>query len=175
MQVFVVGERSTCLGFIGLRSTGFHSHAKHLFSQRIHLHASFVTGYLMTGTTKRNTYECVDEHPEYLQGHSANKNGALFYFVKPDCDGEGDTGHCPPYVAGRQLTCVVCSRWLVVLFLKHREVVFYFMVVLSEYMHFSLSSLCCHQRCELLKLWLNLIKAVSFLCFSLCIGKWNIK
>lgn len=69
-------------------------------------------GYLMTEyhSHKRATFECVDESPEYITGHGANRNGALFYFVKPDCDGDGDIGHCPPYYSDRQLTCVVCSR-----------------------------------------------------------------
>ena len=55
------------------------------------------------------TYECVDASPEYINGHSDNSDGALFFFVKPDCGGHGRLGHCPPYIPDRQLTCVVCS------------------------------------------------------------------
>jgi len=56
------------------------------------------------------TYECVDQHPEYLTGLSGDTNGALFYFVRTDCSGDGTTGHCPPYHDKKQLTCVVCSK-----------------------------------------------------------------
>ena len=41
---------------------------------------------------------------------SSNHDGALLYFVKTDCRGSGDTGHCPPYDEDKQLTCVVCTR-----------------------------------------------------------------
>ena len=61
-------------------------------------------------THHRTMYECVDENPEYISGHSANTNGALFYFVIPDCDGDGTIGHCPPYDSNKQLTCVVCTK-----------------------------------------------------------------
>ena len=70
-------------------------------------------GYLMANTVGYNqptTYECVDGQPEYIAGHSGNTNGALFYFVKPDCSSTGTIGHCPPYDANKQLTCVVCSK-----------------------------------------------------------------
>ena len=70
-------------------------------------------GYLMSGHHTQNhgtTYECVDKNPQYISGHSADTNGALFYFVTPDCDGLGTTGHCPPYDSNKQLTCVVCSK-----------------------------------------------------------------
>ena len=43
-------------------------------------------------------------------GMSSNHAGALLYFVKTDCSGSGDTGHCPPYDEDKQLTCVVCTR-----------------------------------------------------------------
>ena len=56
------------------------------------------------------TYECVDKNPEYISGQSANTDGALFYFVIPDCSGTGTIGHCPPYDSNKQLTCVVCSK-----------------------------------------------------------------
>ena len=71
------------------------------------------TGYLMasyTGHKHQSTYECVDQHPEYITGHHADTNGALFYFVSPDCSGTATVGHCPPYNSGKQLTCVVCTK-----------------------------------------------------------------
>ena len=43
-------------------------------------------------------------------GMSSNQDEALLYFVKTDCRGSGDTGHCPPYDEDKQLTCVVCTR-----------------------------------------------------------------
>ena len=58
----------------------------------------------------RTTYECVDTQPDYVVGSADNSDGALFYFVNPDCSGHGRLGHCPPYVEDRQLTCVVCSK-----------------------------------------------------------------
>lgn len=60
--------------------------------------------------THPTTYECVDASPEYITDSHNNTNGALFYFVKPDCYGFGTTAHCPPYNGGRELTCVVCTR-----------------------------------------------------------------
>ena len=62
------------------------------------------------GHTGRTTFECVDSEPETLTGGGTNTNGALFYFVKADCDGEGTTMHCPPYNAEKPITCVVCSK-----------------------------------------------------------------
>ena len=56
-----------------------------------------------------STYECVDENPEYIAGQHAGTNGANLHFVLPDCAEAGTIGHCPPYAANKQLTCVVCS------------------------------------------------------------------
>ena len=61
----------------------------------------------------RTTFECVDENPEYLSGLGSNYNGALFYFVRPDCSSTGTIGYCQTtgnYVYNRQLTCVVCTK-----------------------------------------------------------------
>ena len=72
------------------------------------------SGYLMTGARRdhnhQSDFECVDANPEYVEGHSGDTNGALFYFVRPFCSGRGTIGHCPPYYSDRELTCVVCSR-----------------------------------------------------------------
>ncbi|XP_067931135.1 uncharacterized protein [Watersipora subatra] len=71
-------------------------------------------GYLMTGArldhSHMATYECVDKEPEFINGHGADTNGALLYFVKPFCSGMATTGHCPPYSEDRELTCVVCTK-----------------------------------------------------------------
>ena len=45
-----------------------------------------------------------------VNGESLNTDGALLYFIKPDCSGAQTIGHCPPYDATKQLTCVVCTR-----------------------------------------------------------------
>lgn len=53
------------------------------------------------------SYTCVDKDPEVIAGMAENVNGALFYFIGADCP---YTGHCPPYIKGAELTCVVCTR-----------------------------------------------------------------
>lgn len=52
-------------------------------------------------------YACVDANPEIIEGMEANVNGALFFFVQANCE---HTGHCPPYINGAELTCVVCTK-----------------------------------------------------------------
>ena len=67
-------------------------------------------GYLMAGYHghKRNAvYECVDQDGEAVPGQQANINGALFYHVGATC---GVGLPCPPYVANRPITCVVCTK-----------------------------------------------------------------
>ena len=51
-------------------------------------------------------YTCVDSHPDTLHGGQTNKNGYLFFLVEARCG----SLKCPPYVEGRELTCVVCSK-----------------------------------------------------------------
>ena len=66
-------------------------------------------GYLMADyyTHKRNAvYECVDKDSEAVPGGHANIDGALFYHVGAVC---GVGLPCPPYVANRPITCVVCT------------------------------------------------------------------
>uniref|UniRef100_K1RJ29 Short-chain collagen C4 n=1 Tax=Magallana gigas TaxID=29159 RepID=K1RJ29_MAGGI len=66
-------------------------------------------GYLMAGYhgyKAGSTYTCVDSHPDTVQGGHANKNGYLFYTVEARCG----TLKCPPYVEGREVVCVVCSK-----------------------------------------------------------------
>ena len=78
----------------------------------------FLTGYLMTAWQDFNhptTYECVDSDPRLIVDSSANTNGALLSFVVPQCGTnywEGPLGHCPPYIEHRQITCVVCTKWM---------------------------------------------------------------
>ena len=51
-------------------------------------------------------YTCVDSHPDTLLGGKTDKHGHLFYMVEARCG----SLKCPPYVEGRELTCVVCSK-----------------------------------------------------------------
>ena len=69
-------------------------------------------GYLMSGGQAHplpTTYECVDKDPESVPGLNAGRwysGSGLFRHVEISCNGMA----CPPYVAGRELTCVVCTR-----------------------------------------------------------------
>ncbi|XP_052704113.1 uncharacterized protein LOC128180225 isoform X1 [Crassostrea angulata] len=67
-------------------------------------------GYLMTGHYTHaagTTYTCVDSHPDTLHGGATGRGvGYMFYMVEAACD----SLTCHPYVAGRELVCVVCSR-----------------------------------------------------------------
>ena len=66
-------------------------------------------GYLMTeyyGHKSSQDFICVDKDPEYVSGSGANKNGALLYPVQGQCG----SLPCGPYVAGRELTCAVCTK-----------------------------------------------------------------
>ena len=70
-------------------------------------------GYLMTGRHNHGShksatdYYCVDEAPEDIHGGHVNHNGYLLYFVESRCG----SLRCPPYVDGRELVCVVCTKW----------------------------------------------------------------
>ena len=69
-------------------------------------------GYLMSAAQDHDlptTYECVDKDPESVPGldsYGWNSGSAIFIHVEASCNGMA----CPPYVAGRELTCVVCTR-----------------------------------------------------------------
>ena len=70
-------------------------------------------GYLMSAYKQYHalstTYECVDKDPESVPGLNAagwTSGGGIFGHVEASCNGMA----CPPYVAGRELTCVVCTR-----------------------------------------------------------------
>ena len=69
------------------------------------------TGYLMAGYHNHEAatdYYCIDKEPENVVGgrESLNDNGYLLFFVEARCG----SLKCPPYVNGRELTCVVCSK-----------------------------------------------------------------
>ena len=66
-------------------------------------------GYLMSehNVHYRTMYECVDKEPELLPGSQARSDPRLFFQpVEPRCNGLS----CPPYDAGKELTCAVCTR-----------------------------------------------------------------
>ena len=66
-------------------------------------------GYLMADhhTHKHSTsFICIDGEAEFVHGSHANRNGALLYLVEGQCG----SLPCLPYVAGRELTCSVCTK-----------------------------------------------------------------
>ena len=66
-------------------------------------------GYLMSSHyeyTGQGDYHCVDSDPEAIEGGHENHNGYLLYFVEVRCGAL----KCPPYVKGRELPCVVCTK-----------------------------------------------------------------
>ena len=68
-------------------------------------------GYLMSSRyshQQQMSFYCVDADPEVLRGGDANTNGYILYVVEIRL-GKGGTIF-PPYVDGRELTCVVCTK-----------------------------------------------------------------
>lgn len=66
-------------------------------------------GYLMAGYYTHKApkdYYCIDAQPEQLFAGSAVVPGSYLYFVQSRCM----PLQCPPYVEGRELTCVVCTK-----------------------------------------------------------------
>ena len=55
----------------------------------------------------QTTFECVNEDPQTIPGQGSSQEGAVIYFVKPDC---GKGLPCGPYDRTKVLTCVVCSK-----------------------------------------------------------------
>ena len=63
-----------------------------------------MAGYRTQAAGTKHT--CMDSHPDILHGGQTNKDGYLFNMVEGRCG----SLKCPPYVEGRELTCVVCSK-----------------------------------------------------------------
>ena len=66
-------------------------------------------GYLMAGLhgTKRNSnHICMDRVPEFLPHGGGNDDQHIIHLVESHCGSLA----CPPYVEGRELACVVCSK-----------------------------------------------------------------
>lgn len=69
------------------------------------------SGYLLAGHhnhEKSTDYTCIDSNPEAVQGKSLDENGRLLYPVEAYC--KDASLSCPPYVDGRELACVVCTK-----------------------------------------------------------------
>ncbi|ELU03540.1 hypothetical protein CAPTEDRAFT_175203 [Capitella teleta] len=67
------------------------------------------SGYLTSGHKAhkgRYQYTCMDAAPGSDVAGYRDENGALFYSV----DGVCGSLPCPPYINGRELTCVVCTK-----------------------------------------------------------------
>ncbi|KAJ8315924.1 hypothetical protein KUTeg_006525 [Tegillarca granosa] len=56
--------------------------------------------------TAASQFVCVDHNPEAVPHGANNYNGKLFYVVEGVCG----SLPCPPYVNGRELSCVVCTK-----------------------------------------------------------------
>ncbi|XP_028518280.1 short-chain collagen C4 isoform X2 [Exaiptasia diaphana] len=66
-------------------------------------------GYLMSeyyNHANQRNYICVDQDAEPVKGTIHNHDGALLYGVQGRCG----SLPCLPYVEGRELTCVVCTK-----------------------------------------------------------------
>jgi hypothetical protein len=66
-------------------------------------------GYLVgASTTLYFAYEyvCLDKEPDFLDHGASNDDQHVFHLVEGHCG----SLPCPPYVDGRELACVVCSK-----------------------------------------------------------------
>lgn len=67
------------------------------------------SGYLMSGHhshASATEFVCVDAKPDIVFGGHPDQEGRLFYLVEGVCG----SLKCPPYINGRELTCVVCTQ-----------------------------------------------------------------
>jgi hypothetical protein len=67
------------------------------------------SGYLVTGSFSDKSatqYVCLDKRPEKVFNGNSNHDDNMLFLVEGSC---GGSLACPPYVAGREITCVVCS------------------------------------------------------------------
>ena len=66
-------------------------------------------GYLMANfwAHQRTMFECVDRFPQTVPGSIADRDGASFYHTEVKCN-RGIP--CLPYVAQKEVTCVVCTK-----------------------------------------------------------------
>ena len=66
-------------------------------------------GYLMANYWghHRTMFECVDRFPQTVPGSIADRDGASFYHTEVKCS---NGIPCLPYVAQKEVTCVVCTK-----------------------------------------------------------------
>ena len=67
------------------------------------------SGHVMSnygGYAGSTDYVCVDKDPEDRPGGQASANQAMLYYTVSKCG----SLPCPPYVDGKILSCVVCSK-----------------------------------------------------------------
>jgi len=67
------------------------------------------SGYLVAAYidhASSSEFICLDGDAEVIPGGSDNDNGKIIYLADAACG----FLTCPPYVDGRELTCVVCSK-----------------------------------------------------------------
>ncbi|XP_045170141.2 uncharacterized protein LOC123532676 [Mercenaria mercenaria] len=67
-------------------------------------------GYLVSGWVGQShdsEFICLDRRPETVVGGKTDDDEARLFFVEAVC---GKSLECPPYIHGRELTCVVCSK-----------------------------------------------------------------
>ncbi|XP_025096427.1 uncharacterized protein LOC112565276 [Pomacea canaliculata] len=67
------------------------------------------SGWLMAGYFGHKAateFICVNSQEEERQGSEVSYDGKLLYYTVTDCG----SLPCPPYVTGKRVTCVVCSR-----------------------------------------------------------------
>ncbi|XP_060569478.1 uncharacterized protein LOC132727894 isoform X2 [Ruditapes philippinarum] len=67
------------------------------------------SGYLVAGSEVHKSpteYICLDSDAEMLSNGGRSNDGRVIYIAEAVCG----TLRCPPYIQGRELTCVVCSK-----------------------------------------------------------------
>lgn len=68
------------------------------------------SGYIFAGYPSHKAaseYICIDGNPDFLKKGSSWADKSILYAVHAKCNGATP---CPPYVAGREMACVVCSK-----------------------------------------------------------------
>ena len=84
----------------------------HMFPGRngcLHGWVEQYTGYLVSGMHGRSVdleYYCLDAHPETVLHGDVDHNQCVLYAVEAHCGALP----CPPYVEGREIACMVCSK-----------------------------------------------------------------
>ncbi|XP_060578150.1 uncharacterized protein LOC132735234 [Ruditapes philippinarum] len=68
------------------------------------------SGYLVSeydNYAHESEFICLDDRPESVVGGHDNDDESVLYFVEASC---GKSLECPPYINGREITCVVCTK-----------------------------------------------------------------